>query len=142
MYKNSPAGWFRTCRAVPPGNHRIATLDIHLCQVFTSSTHWSVACNNKRMKKQEDEGIRTYSPVPARNKAGGPGSAGQSGDTQGLSDVAEAGSESVEELVEEGQSFEAEVISGVENAPDPDVAEVHTKEVPEDDVPSEYRDKD
>jgi hypothetical protein len=72
----------------------------------------------------------------------GPGSAGQSGDTQGLSDVAEAGSESVEELVEEGQSFEAEVIGGVEDAPDPDVAEVHTKEVPEDDVPSEYRGKD
>jgi hypothetical protein len=55
-----------------------------------------------------------------------------------LSDVAEEGSESVEELVEEGQSFEAEVIGGVEDAPDADVAEVHTKEVPEDDVPSEY----
>jgi hypothetical protein len=55
-----------------------------------------------------------------------------------LSDVAEAGTESVEELVEEGQSFEAEVISGVEDAPDPDLAEVHTKQVPEDDVPSEY----
>ena len=72
----------------------------------------------------------------------GPGSAGQSGDTQGLSDVAEAGSESVEELVEEGQSFEAEAISGVEQAPDPDVAEVHTREVPEDDVPSEYLGRD
>ena len=65
----------------------------------------------------------------------GPGSAGQSGDTKGLSNVAEAGSESVEELIEEGQAFEAEVISGVENAPDPDVDEVHTKQVPEDDVP-------
>jgi hypothetical protein len=72
----------------------------------------------------------------------GPDSAGQSGDTQGLSDVAEAGSESVEELVEEGQSFEAEAISGVEDAPDPDVAEVHTKQVPEDDVPAEYLDRD
>ncbi len=72
----------------------------------------------------------------------GPGSAGQSGDTQGLSNVAEAGSESVEELVEEGQSFEAEAISGVEQAPDPDVAEVHTREVPEDDVPSEYLGRD
>jgi hypothetical protein len=69
-------------------------------------------------------------------------SAGQSGDTQGLSNVAEAGPESVEELVEEGQSFEAEVISGVENAPDPDVAEVHAKQVPEDDVPPEYQQKD
>ena len=69
-------------------------------------------------------------------------SAGQSGDTQGLSNVAEAGSESVEELLEEGQSYEAEAISGVEEAPDPDVAEVRTRQVPEDDVPSEYLEKD
>jgi len=90
------------------------------------------------MRKQQEEGIRTYGTVPAGEKQGGPGSAGQSGDTQGLSDVAEAGSESVLEMVEEGQSFEAEVISGVEDAPDADVAEVHTTEVPEDDVPPEY----
>jgi len=44
----------------------------------------------------------------------------------------------VEELVEEGQFFEAEVIGGVENAPDADEGEVRTKEVPEDDVPTEY----
>jgi hypothetical protein len=90
------------------------------------------------MNKQPDEGMRTYSTVSTREQGTGPGSAGQSGDTQGLSDVAEAGSESVVELVEEGQSFEAEAIEGVEDAPDADVAEVHTKEVPEDDVPSEY----
>jgi hypothetical protein len=94
------------------------------------------------MKKHDDEGIRTYGTVSAKEKGTGPGSAGQSGDTQGLSDVAEAGSESVEELVEEGQSFEAEAIGGVEDAPDADVAEVHTKQVPEDDVPSEYLEKD
>jgi hypothetical protein len=94
------------------------------------------------MQKQENEGIRTYDTVTAREEGTGPDSGGQSGDTQGLSDVAEAGSESVEELVEEGQSFEAEVIGGVENAPDPDVAEVHTRQVPEDDVPSEYLDRD
>jgi hypothetical protein len=46
------------------------------------------------------------------------------------------------ELAEEGQSFEAEVIDGVEDAPDADVAEVHTRQVPEDDVPSEYLGKD
>ena len=94
------------------------------------------------MKKQDDEGFRTYHAVSAVEKGRGPGSAGQSGDTQGLSDVEEAGAESVLELVEEGQSFEAEVISGVENASDSDQAEVHTKEVPEDDVPSEYRGSD
>ena len=58
----------------------------------------------------------------------GPDSAGQSGDTEGLSEIAEAGSESVSELVEEGQDLEAEAISGVENAPNADDAEVTTHE--------------
>ncbi|MFZ0686919.1 MAG: hypothetical protein WAM89_15355 [Terriglobales bacterium] len=70
----------------------------------------------------------------------GPDSAGQSGDLQGLSDVADADSESVKELVEEGNAFEAEAIDGVENVKDADVSEVRTREVPEDDVPEEYRD--
>jgi len=48
----------------------------------------------------------------------------------------------VEELVEEGQAFEAGVVSGVENAPDADESEVKTREVPEDDVPQEYLDED
>ena len=95
------------------------------------------------MKKQADEGIQTYDKISATRQRGtGPGSAGQSGDNQGLSDVEEAGSESVEELLEEGQSFEAQVISGIEDAPEPDEDEIHTKQVPEDDVPSEYLDKD
>ena len=68
----------------------------------------------------------------------GPDSAGQSGDIQDLSDVADANSESVEELMEEGNAFEAEVTEGVENANSPDVSEVTTREVPEDDVPEEY----
>jgi hypothetical protein len=72
----------------------------------------------------------------------GPDSAGQSGGDQGLPDTAEADSESVRELIDEGQSFEAGVIEGVEDAPDPDVAEVRTREVPEDDVPQEYLDED
>jgi hypothetical protein len=72
----------------------------------------------------------------------GPDSAGQSGDDQGISGRAEADSESVRELLDEGQAFEAEVVSGVENAPDPDVAEVRTRQVPEDDVPPEYDNQD
>jgi hypothetical protein len=90
------------------------------------------------MKQQADEGMRTYATVSTGEEREPADSAGQSGDNQGLSDVAEAGSESVEELLEEGQSFEAEAIAGVQDAPDADVAEVHTKQVPEDDVPSEY----
>jgi hypothetical protein len=92
--------------------------------------------------KPDEKSIRTYATVPVQEKGTGPNSAGQSGDTQGLSNVAEAGPESVEELVEEGQFFEAEVTSGVEDAPDADVAEVHTKQLPEDDVPSEYLERD
>ena len=72
----------------------------------------------------------------------GPNSAGQSGDLQGISDVADADSESVEELVEEGNAFEAAAVEGVENAKDPDVSEVTTRQVPEDDVPQEYLNDD
>jgi hypothetical protein len=64
---------------------------------------------------------------------------GQAGDTEGLPRAEVANSESVEELVEEGQAFEADVVDAVENAPD---GEVRTREVPEDDVPQEYLDED
>ncbi|HXZ13003.1 MAG TPA: hypothetical protein VEG64_11450 [Candidatus Sulfotelmatobacter sp.] len=77
-------------------------------------------------------------PTP---KGMGPGAAGQSGDIEGLSETEFADSESVAELAEEGQDYEAEIVSGVENAPEPDQGEVRTHEVPEDDVPPEYRDQ-
>ena len=88
------------------------------------------------MKQQE------YPIISPKQKGLGPSSAGQSGDTQGISDIESSNSESVQELLEEGQSFEAEVISGVENAPDADLSEVRTRQVPEDDVPREYLDAD
>ena len=72
----------------------------------------------------------------------GPDSAGQSGDDQGLPDTPGADSETVRELADEGQYFEAGVIDGVENAPDPAVSEVRTREVPEDYVPQEYLDEE
>jgi hypothetical protein len=68
----------------------------------------------------------------------GAAAAGQSGDVEGLSTVADADSESVTELVEEGQAFEAEVVSGVERASDAEEREVTTEEVSEDDIPPEY----
>jgi hypothetical protein len=71
-----------------------------------------------------------------------PRSGPQSGDLQGLSDVESADSESVDELVEEGNAFEAGVVTGVEEADEHDAREVHTHEVPEDDVPGEYLDED
>lgn len=66
----------------------------------------------------------------------------QSGDLQGLSRDEEADSESVDELVEEGNLFEAGAVAGVEEADDSDEREVHTRELPEDDVPEEYLDRD
>jgi hypothetical protein len=72
----------------------------------------------------------------------GSNSAGQSGDTQQISDVPDADSESVQELLEEGNTFEADAVSGVENAKDPDVSEVTTHQVSEDDVPEEYLNND
>jgi hypothetical protein len=65
-----------------------------------------------------------------------------SGDLQGLSNIEDAGSESVAELLEEGNAFEADVVKGVEDAPSPDTGPVRTHEVPEDDVPDEYRHKE
>jgi hypothetical protein len=80
--------------------------------------------------------------TPSGLRGLGAASGGQSGDTQGLSRRSYDDSESVEELLEEGQYAEAEAVSGVENAPDADESEVHTREVLEDDVPEEYTDRD
>lgn len=92
---------------------------------------------NPRTGKQSER----LGAVPPR--VAGPGSRSeQSGDLQGLSRREAADSESVDELVEEGNAFEADVVAGVESADDADEQEVHTHEVPEDDVPGEYLDKE
>jgi N utilization substance protein A len=65
-------------------------------------------------------------------------SGGQSGDLQGLSNVQGADSESVDELLEEGNAFEADAVKGVEDAEDADAEEARTHQVPQDDVPREY----
>src|ERR1700728_826760 len=69
----------------------------------------------------------------------GPAAGGQSGDIQGLSRDEDVDTESVEELVEEGQALEAEYVSGVENAPEADQGEIRTRADPEDEVPDEYK---
>jgi len=79
----------------------------------------------------------TFSPTGPEVRSGG-----QSGDLQGLSSVEGADSESVVELLEEGNAFEAAVVSGVENAENADPSEVRTHEVPEHDVPEEYLDRE
>jgi hypothetical protein len=93
------------------------------------------ASRKKRRIRGKSQGENTVVFEP---KGLGARSAGQSGDLQGLSGIAGAASESVEELLEEGNAFEAEVVKGVEDAGNPDEGELTTREVPEDDIPEEY----
>jgi hypothetical protein len=93
-------------------------------------------------KRAKGRGTRELEALKTPRARGlGSESAGQSGDLPGLSRAESADSESVAELVEEGQPFEASVVDSVENAPDPDEREIRTSETPEDDVPEEYRDE-
>ena len=93
------------------------------------------------MSQTDDLTVRTYAAVPKKDDLPGPNSAGQSGDDQGLPTDEAAGSESVAELAQEGQYYEAEAVAGTER-PYPDDRPVRTREVPEDDVPMEYPGRD
>lgn len=72
---------------------------------------------NRRAQKHEeqDAGLDEFGRDPGQvsNESGG-----QSGDAQGLPGSSEAADESVEELAEDEQTYEAEVIDGVEEAGD------------------------
>ncbi|MGH9726960.1 MAG: hypothetical protein ACRD33_06845 [Candidatus Acidiferrales bacterium] len=97
--------------------------------------------NKKARIERLSRGVRSVGNAIAVMSVGpGAGSGGQSGDTEGLSNVESADSESVEELVEEGQDYEAGIIDGIQNAPDADQGEIKTREVPQDDVPPSERD--
>jgi hypothetical protein len=91
----------------------------------------------KTRKKTGRTGAPAFSPQGPGSRSGE-----QSGDLQGLSRPAAADSESVDELLEEGNAFEADAVLGVEEADNADGKEVRTHEVPEDDVPEEYLDKE
>ncbi|MDR3721921.1 MAG: hypothetical protein P4L00_10005 [Candidatus Acidoferrales bacterium] len=95
------------------------------------------ASRKKKRVRGESESVASLAFEPAGL---GARSGGQSGDLQGLSNLGGADSESVDELLEEGNAFEAEAVKGVQDAPDADEGEVRTHEVPEDDVPEEYQD--
>lgn len=92
--------------------------------------------NRAARRERLSRGLRSVGNDIAVMSAGpGSGSAGQSGDIQGLTDVETADSESVRELVEDGQDYEAGIIDGIENVPDADQGEIKTREVPEDEIP-------
>lgn len=97
----------------------------------------------KALAKSSVRGKReSADTVVFQPKGQGARSGGQSGDLQGLSNREGADSESVDELLEEGNAFEAEVVKGIEDVADADEGEIRTHEVPEDDVPEEYLEKD
>jgi N utilization substance protein A len=87
--------------------------------------------------KSQSVDTEAFAPEALRERSGG-----QSGDLQGLSNIEGADSESVSELIEEGNAFEADAVAGVEHAGGTDQKEVRTHEVPQDDVPGEYLDKE
>ena len=101
----------------------------------TSKKKRATAPKKRGRGKSEVVGSVSFEPAGLGARSGG-----QSGDLQGLSDRGRASSESVDELLEEGNAFEAEIVKGVEDVADE--KEVQTHEVPEDDVPGEYLDKD
>ena len=94
------------------------------------------------LKKQVRGKSQSVDTVAFALEGSGAQSGQQSGDLQGLSNVEGADSESVDELLEEGNAFEADVVKGVEDAEDADAGEVRTHEVPQDDVPGEYLDEE
>jgi hypothetical protein len=56
----------------------------------------------------------------------GPDSAGQSGDGQSLSSIADSAEESVQELADSDQALEAGIVEGIEDAADHPERPVHT----------------
>jgi hypothetical protein len=66
--------------------------------------------SDKAPRKLDSEILETNDPFDVESDSE---SAGQAGDTQGLSDIEEADSESVEELTEEGQGLEADLIDAI-----------------------------
>src|ERR1700739_1670976 len=123
----------RAKRAVKPRRPKNARKKTQAVKKTSSKTTVALKRKSSRSSAQQLESFRD------RERALG---GRQAGDLQGLSRAEEADSESVDELVEEGNLFEAGAVAGVEDADNADEKEVHTHELPEDDVPEEYLDKE
>ncbi len=103
----------------------------------TTGARTPTALRTRVRGKSQSVDTEAFAPEAERERSGG-----QSGDLQGLSNIEGADSESVAELIEEGNAFEADAVAGVEHAGETDQKEVRTHEVPQDDVPGEYLDKE
>ena len=78
------------------------------------------------MKLRDSEGQRH--DLGSDSGQVGPDSGGQSGDTEGLSPIADAADQSVEEMADTGQAYEAGAVEGVEEAADHPERAVSTHE--------------
>jgi len=109
----------------------------------TSRNRATSKASDKRKKRASISPEREIKREIRNRRVGSRAESGvRSADFEGLSRAEQADSESVDELVEEGNVFEAGAVAGVEEADDADEREVHTHELPEDDIPDEYLDKD
>lgn len=79
------------------------------------------------IRKLRNDGAQTDELVSDREETYSD-SAGQSGDAQGLSQIADADEESVGELAETDQAYEAGIVDGLEDAADHPERAVHTRE--------------
>jgi len=102
----------------------------------TTGARTPTALRTRVRGKSQSVDTEAFAPEALRARGG------QSGDLQGLSNSEGADSQSVAELIEEGNAFEADAVTGVEHAGDTDEKEVRTHEVPQDDVPGEYLDEE
>ena len=123
----------RAKRAVKPRRPKNARKKTQAAKKTSSKTTVARKRKSSRSSAQQLESFRDRERALASRQAG---------DLQGLSRAEEADSESADELVEEGNLFEAGAVAGVEDADNADEKEVHTHELPEDDVPEEYLDKE
>ena len=78
-------------------------------------------------RKLRNDEAQTDEPGSDRDEAYSD-SAGQSGDAQGLSQIADADEESVGELAETDQAYEAGTVDGLEDAADHPERAVRTRE--------------
>jgi hypothetical protein len=114
-------------------------LDFQMLASFQAHKHERSKMARRKPKPTAEEPVSVALPTTAEDAAA---AAGQAGALQGLPADPEADSQSVRELVEEGNFFEAAVVEGVERAARETESPVHTSEEQEDDVPREYIDHD
>jgi hypothetical protein len=134
--------YFPVPQSFPALPHRLSrpsflAYDQHSARIRVSAERWLAAFGKKtigattesvlkkrvREKSQRVDTV-AYSPEGPEVRSGR-----QSEDLQGLSSVEGADSESVGELLEEGNAFEADAVMGVEDAGNADEKEVGTHEV-------------